>query len=195
MFYCFARFICRVILAVFRRWEVRGAMNIPAEGGLILVVNHISYWDPVVVGCAIDRKVHFMAKSELFNVPLLGPVILALGTFPVRRDKSDRTAVRTAIKLLEEGHVVGVFPEGTRSRTGELLKPHRGAAMLAMKAGVPMLPVAVSGTKGFFSKIIVNMGKPLLYGKRERVSRNELENAGVHVMTLIAGLLEEAAGR
>jgi len=191
MFYRLTRFICRIIL-VLRRWEVRGASNLPMEGGLVLVANHVSYWDPVVVGCAINRRIHFMAKSELFDIPILSTIIRALGTFPVRRDKSDRTAIRTAIKLLEEGNVVGVFPEGTRSHSGELLKPHLGAAMLALKAGVPMLPVAVSGTRGFWDKITVNIGKPQLYKADAKTSRAVLENVSDSVMAQIAVLLKGA---
>jgi len=190
MFYRLARFICRIIL-VLRRWEVRGASNLPMEGGVVLVANHVSYWDPVVVGCAINRRIHFMAKSELFDIPVLSTIIRALGTFPVRRDKSDRAAIRTAIKLLEEGHVVGVFPEGTRSHSGELLKPHLGAAMLALKAGVPMLPVAVRGTKGFWGKIMVNIGKPQLYKAGIKTSRADLENISNNVMAQIAALLKD----
>lgn len=192
MFYKFARLICRIILAVLRRWEVRGAENLPAAGGIVLVANHVSYWDPVVVGCAFNRQVHFMAKSELFKIPLLGPVIRALGAFPVRRDKSDRNAIRTAVRLLEEGKVVGVFPEGTRSRTGELMKPHLGAAMLASKAGVPMLPVAVSGTRGILGKVKVRVGRPVFTAAGTKAGKAGLENASDRVMAQIAALLGDA---
>jgi len=191
MFYRFARFICRVILVFLRRWEVQGLSNLPAKGGLVLVSNHVSYWDPVVIGCAINRRVNFMAKSELFTIPLLGAVIRAVGTFPVRRNQSDRTAIRKAINLLEEGQIVGIFPEGTRSRTGELLKPHLGAAMLALKAGVPFLPVAVKGTKGFIGKITIKIDKPIFYRTDKKVSRADLENASERVMARIAELLED----
>jgi len=150
MFYKFARLLCRIILVLLRRWEVKGAENLPSGGGAVLVANHVSYWDPVVVGCAFNRRVYFMAKSELFEIPLLGPLISVLGAFPVRRDKSDRNAIRIAVKLLEEGNVVGIFPEGGRSRTGELMKPQPGAAMLAFKAGVPVLPVALILSAGRF---------------------------------------------
>lgn len=190
MFYKFARLLCRMILVILRRWEVRGVENLPADGGLVLVSNHTSYWDPVVVGCAFNRQVHFMAKSELFAIPLLGTAIRVLGAFPVRRDKSDRNAIRTAVKLLEEGRVVGVFPEGTRSRTGELQKPHLGAAMLALKAGVPMLPVAVNGTKGLFGKVTVLVGRPVLKQGAIKVTKANLENASDQVMKQIAGLLD-----
>ncbi|MCL6636130.1 MAG: 1-acyl-sn-glycerol-3-phosphate acyltransferase [Peptococcaceae bacterium] len=194
MFYRFARFVCRIVLTVLRRWEVRGAENLPASGGLVLVANHVSYWDPVVVGCAFNRPVHFMAKAELFNIPLLSPLIRALGAFPVRRDRSDRSAIRTAVKLLEEGHIVGVFPEGTRSRTGELMKPHLGAALLAAKAGVPMLPVALSGTRGVLGKVRVYVGSPVFIAGGAKAAKSGLETASDEVMARIAGLLEGQKG-
>lgn len=191
LFYKFARLLCRMILVLLRRWEVRGVENLSNIGGLVLVSNHTSYWDPVVVGCAFNRQVHFMAKSELFSIPLLGTAIRILGAFPVRRDKSDRNAIRTAVKLLEKGSVVGVFPEGTRSRTGEMLKLHLGAAMLAFKAGVPILPVAVSGTRGVFGKITIQVGKPIFSQGGAKASKADLENASDQVMEQIAGLLED----
>jgi len=191
MFYRFARLICRIVLALLRRWEVLGAENLPVAGGVVLVANHVSYWDPVVVGCAFDRQVHFMAKAELFKIPLLGAVIRALGAFPVRRDKSDRNAVRIAVRLLKEGKVVGVFPEGARSQTGELMRPHLGAAMLAFKAGAPMLPVAVAGTKGILGKVKVHVGRPILTTECGRASKADLENASDWMMARIAALLVE----
>lgn len=188
MFYYLARFICRVIL-VLKRWEVRGEANLPMSGGLVLVANHTSYWDPVVVGCAINRRVNFMAKAELFDNQLLNPVIRALGTFPVRRGGTDRAAIRKALALLEEGQIVGVFPEGTRSQNGELQKPHLGAAMLALKTGVPILPVAIRVAKGHFIKI--NIGKPIIYPATVRASRVDLEKASNMIMSQISALLKE----
>lgn len=191
MFYNFTRFICRIVLALIRRWEVTGVENFPREGGLVIVSNHISYWDPVAVGCAVNRQVHFMAKHELFKIPLLGPVIHICGAFPVRRDRSDRNAVRIALKLLRDGKVVGVFPEGTRSHTGELLEAHAGAAMLALKAEVPLLPVAVSGTRGVFGKIKVHIGKPVQFQEDIKVARDAAKKASEKVMEQISSLLAE----
>ena len=191
MVYRVLKYLARIILVVLRRWEVRGRENLPASGGIILVANHVSYWDPVVVICAFKRKVHFMAKSELFKIPVIGYVIRSSGAFAVRRDKSDRHAIRTAVKLLEEGQVVGVFPEGTRSHTGEILKPHLGAAMLAFKAGVPMLPIAVSGTKGVFGKIKVHVGSPVICHSAGKASKEDLEKASDTIMEQVAALIVE----
>lgn len=187
MFYRAARVICRIVLALLRRWEVRGAQNLPPSGGVIVIANHISYWDPVVVGCTFNRQIYFMAKAELFKIPLLGPVITKLGAFPIHRDGPDPSAIRHSLQLLKAGKVLGIFPEGTRSHTEELLNPHLGAAMLALKVGVPILPVAVSGTKGIFGKVRVTVGKPIEFNAlyRQKPTKTDLENVSRQVMAEI----------
>ncbi|MDQ0285683.1 1-acyl-sn-glycerol-3-phosphate acyltransferase [Desulfofundulus luciae] len=190
MFYRFARAVCRVILAFIRRWEVVGTHHLPRSGGVLVVSNHVSYWDPVVVGCALDRQVHFIAKAELFRIPLLGPVIRALGAFPVRRGGGDRQAIRRALELLKQGRVVGIFPEGTRSKSGELLEPHLGAAMLALRAKVPVLPVAVLNTRGVFGKVRVHIGKPLVFSRDNQTGRPDYQAVSRELMREIARLMD-----
>lgn len=184
MFYRTAKAICRIILALLRRWEVQGAENLPPTGGAVVIANHISYWDPVVVGCALNRQVYFMAKAELFEIPLLGPLITRLGAFPVRRNGADPASVRRSLELLKSGRVIGIFPEGTRSHSGEILEPHLGAAMLALKVGVPIVPVAVNGTKGVAGKVRVSIGKPLEFTAlyRKKAGKAELEQVSRQVM-------------
>ncbi|MGB9802573.1 lysophospholipid acyltransferase family protein [Desulfofundulus sp.] len=195
MFYRFARAVCRVILVLVRRWEVVGADNLPRSGGVLVVSNHVSYWDPVVVGCALTRQVHFIAKAELFRIPLLGTVITALGAFPVRRGGGDRQAIRRALELLKQGRVVGIFPEGTRSKSGELLEPHLGAAMLALRAKVPVLPVAVINTRGVFGKVRVYIGKPLAFSREEQSGRPDYQALSREIMREIARLMESGKVR
>ncbi|SHJ21653.1 lysophospholipid acyltransferase family protein [Desulfofundulus thermosubterraneus] len=190
MFYRFARALCRVILALVRRWEVVGAHNLPPSGGVLVVSNHVSYWDPVVVGCALERQVHFIAKAELFGIPLLGPVIRALGAFPVHRGGGDRKAIRRALELLKQDRVVGIFPEGTRSKSGELLEPHLGAAMLALRAKVPVLPVAVINTRGVFGKVRVRIGKPLVFSRDDQTGRPDYQAVSREIMHEIARLMD-----
>jgi 1-acyl-sn-glycerol-3-phosphate acyltransferase len=179
----------RLTLKVLRRWEILGAENLPAAGGVVLVANHVSYWDPVTIICAFRRQVFFMAKSELFKIPLVGYAVRTSGAIPVRRDATDRNAVRTALRLLQAGEVVGVFPEGTRSKSGEMLKPHLGAAMIALKAGTPVVPVAVSGTRGGFSKITVHVGSPINFGPVTKATKADLENISDRIMNEISLLL------
>ncbi len=191
MFYDFARAVCRIVLFILRRWKVTGLENFPAEGGVIAAANHTSYWDPVIIGCAINRRIHFMAKAELFDIPLLGLLIRKLHAFPVHRDKSDRRALRQATEVLKAGNVLGVFPEGTRSSTGELLKPHLGTALIAFKAGVPIVPIALIGARGFCGKVTVQIGKPVPLPKvtDNKPQRQDLENYINQVMLEISRLI------
>lgn len=191
MFYRVAKIICRIFLKIARQWKVYGDPRLPAGQGVLVVANHISYWDPLVLGCSLNRKIFFMAKADLFNIPVLGFLITKLGAFPVQREGADRSSIRRALELLGAGKVVGIFPEGTRSKTGEMLNPHLGAAMLALKGGVPLLPVAVSGTKGYWGQIKVNFGKPMYFNpqNRRKISREEMEYVSRELMAEIGRLL------
>lgn len=195
MFYPVARAICRLALILLRRWEVYGEKNIPEKGPVVVVANHISYWDPVAVGCALNRRVYFMAKGELFEIAVLGPLISWLGAFPVYRDRVDSAAIRTALTHLRAGRVVGLFPEGTRSHTDELLEPHIGAAMIASRVGAPIVPVALEGTRGFCGKVRVFIGKPVehlrLGEARKKPSKEELVNISRQVMGKIVDMLRK----
>ena len=125
------------------RGRTAGNGNVPMEGALVVVANHGSHLDPPLLGHALGRPVAFMAKAELFKVPLLGPIIRACGAYPVARGASDREAIRTATDRLEEGWATGVFLDGTRQSDGRVNTPQPGAALLAARAGVPLLPVAI----------------------------------------------------
>lgn len=114
MLYRICRSLVRFYFAVFCRWKVEGAEYLPEQGPVVVAANHFSYWDPIVLACALDRKVHFMAKSNLFTYPVLGFLIKNLGAFPVNRQKkADRASLKKALQILDEGNVVGIFPEGT----------------------------------------------------------------------------------
>lgn len=191
MLYRFARWICRIILLLMRRWEIRGAENFPPRGGVIVAANHTSYWDPVVVGCALSRPVLFMAKAELFKFPVFSSLLRGLGAFPIHRHRIDRQALRAAQQKLQQGHVIGVFPEGTRSKSDALLKPHLGAALLAIKYGVPVVPVGLLGTRGLTGKVLVHIGKPLRFSSSdgEKPSKERLESVAQEIMDSIGRLV------
>ncbi len=146
MWYYFGRGLCRTFFRFMGGLESIGQENIPETGAVIICPNHISYVDPPAVGSGMRRQVHFMAKEELFKVPVLGGLIARAGSFPVRRGTADRTAIRRAMDLLTDGRVVCLFPEGTRSSDGKLQSPELGVGFIALKTGAPVIPVALIGT-------------------------------------------------
>jgi 1-acyl-sn-glycerol-3-phosphate acyltransferase len=135
-----------LVWPVFRlllRGRCAGRQHVPRRGGLVVVANHGSHLDPPLLSHAVGRPVAFMAKAELFRVPLLGAIIRACGAYPVSRGAGDREAIRTAGARLQEGWAVGVFLDGSRQADGRVHQPRPGAALLAARAGVPLLPVAI----------------------------------------------------
>ncbi|MCL4515154.1 MAG: 1-acyl-sn-glycerol-3-phosphate acyltransferase [Firmicutes bacterium] len=199
MFYRFVRALIRLLAVIFFRWEVKGADHMPRAGGAILAANHVSLLDPLFVGTTVKRKVHYMAKEELFKIPVLGGVITALGAFPVRRGAADRQAIREALRLLEAGEVVGIFPEGTRSIDGELQKAQSGIALLATRANVPVVPALIVGSEKVMrkgsrlprpAKIRVFIGPPvkLTVEDGKGAEKDKLEVLSVRIMEAIATL-------
>ena len=125
------------------RGSTQGLEHVPMQGPLVVAANHGSHLDPPLLGHALGRPVAFMAKAELFAIPLLGRVIRACGAYPVRRGARDREAIRTATAKLEEGWATGVFLDGTRQSDGRVNDPLPGAALLSARSGAPLLPVAI----------------------------------------------------
>jgi 1-acyl-sn-glycerol-3-phosphate acyltransferase len=131
----------------FLRMHVTGTEQVPTEGPVILAANHRSFWDIPVHVVASPRPIAFMAKQELYKGPVTRWTWRSLGGFPVRRDTADIRAIDTALALLGRGEIVGVYPEGTRSRTGEMLPFLKGAAWLALRTGAPIVPCGLKGTE------------------------------------------------
>lgn len=146
-------------------WKIQGVENLPAEGPVILAINHQSIWDPLVAASSLPRRVSFMAKEELFSVPVLGKVFLKLGAFPVKRGQGDMSAIRQSLAILKEGRVLGLFPEGTRSKSGEIQKGLPGMVLLMEKSKASVVPIKVFGTRHLLTKgwgkIAVVIGKPM----------------------------------
>lgn len=159
--YSFVRSLVKGALKPVYRIEVIGRENIPAEGGILLCSNHIDNLDPPVVGITAPRPVYFMAKEELFSVPILGKILPHLNAFPVKRGMSDREALRKGLGILKDGKVLGLFPEGTRSKTGELGKGLAGAGFFALRSDAYVVPCAVIGPYKPFQKLKVVYGKPM----------------------------------
>lgn len=129
------------------RLRIDGLEHIPRSGPVIVVCNHLHNADPVLLSVAFPRPVHYMAKKELFSVPVIAQIIRRVGAFPVDRGKADRSALRHAEAVLAEGIAVGIFPEGTRSTTRALRRALPGAGMLALRSGVPIVPATITGSE------------------------------------------------
>ncbi len=135
--------LCRILL----RMKVHGLNNVPPDGPLIVVSNHLHNADPLLVCVACPRLLHFMAKKELMTVPLIGRIIRFGGGFPVDRGKADREALRMADRRLKLGIAVGMFPEGTRSRSRTIERALPGAGLIALRGNAPIIPVAIVGSE------------------------------------------------
>lgn len=191
MFYRIWRDFFKYLILFLFRTRILGIENMPKTGGVVIVSNHISNWDPLVVGSSVDRQVHFMAKESLFKVPIVGFLLRKWGMFPVRRGVGDRNAIRVAQKLLEQGNVLGLFPEGHRSKTGELGPFYPGAVSFALKGDAQVIPVVVMGPYKFFTPLHVRIGEPIdlsIY-KKEKISSTTLEEAANHIRSQIQSLL------
>ena len=134
------------------RGQTVGISNVPKTGGVVVVSNHGSHLDPPILGHALGRPVAFMAKTELFRVPVLSFIISACGAYPVKRGSGDREALRTASNRLIEGFATGVFLDGSRQENGRVNNPKAGAALLAARTGCPILPVAIVNSHRAFPK-------------------------------------------
>jgi len=145
-YYSAARLFASGCFGLLTGWDVRGRQHIPREGGLLVASNHISFWDPPMVGSALPREVHFLAKEELFRTPGLGWLIRSLNSIPIRRGVADLSGLARALEVLRQGDALLLFPEGSRMRDGELHPPRPGVGMMAVQADVPIVPCYISGS-------------------------------------------------
>ncbi|BEU87645.1 lysophospholipid acyltransferase family protein [Selenomonas sp. TAMA-11512] len=180
-----------LFVTVFRT-QSSGAENLPKEGGVLVAANHMSNLDPPLLATFLPRPLSYMAKQELFEVPLLGAIIRAAHAFPVKRGKSDRAAIKAAVTALKEGRCVGIFPEGTRSADGKRRAAEAGVALLAAMTGVPVLPAAISGTErvlhgALFPQLHIVYGTPMLF-QGERGNKADLEAFSNAVMDAVYAL-------
>ncbi len=189
-------FVLPIYKFVFRGHLI-GKENIPKKESFIMVANHGSLLDPPLLGHALGRNISFMAKSELFKIPLLGFVIKACGAYPVKRGIADKNTIKTACKKLSENNSIGIFIDGTRQKNGRVNKPKQGAALLAFKNQKLLLPVAIINSHRlirfkfcipFFSKVVIRVGKAVNPPKSS--SKDDLYSVTMHLQDKINNLIE-----
>jgi len=174
--------------------RLRGLYNVPTSGAFIVASNHLSWTDiPLIVMHIRRRKVVYMAKEEYFKGKLRW-LVRILGSFPVKRGEADRQALRTGEEQLKKGNILVMFPEGTRSRTQTLAQAHAGMGLIALRTGVPVVPVAIWGSekalKKFGAPITISYGQPIiLKPKGKKITREDIDAATETVMRKIAEML------
>jgi len=173
--YRFARNVVKIILTPIFRIQTVGRESFPKEGGVLICANHIDNLDPPVVGITSPRDIHFMAKEELFHAPILKQLLPNINAFPVKRGLSDKGALKMGLKILKDGEVLGLFPEGTRSKTGELGKGLAGAGFFALRTNAAVVPCAIIGPYKPFRKLKVVYGKPVDFSqyREQKLSAEE----------------------
>ncbi len=190
-FYGFARAVCGLVLGSVWRMRVIGGEDVPPSGPLIVACNHISYLDPPALGVAMPRPVEYMAKQELFRIPVLGPLITGLHAFPVDRSRGDAAAIKRAVSVLRTGAALGIFPEGTRNKDGAV-KAQSGVALLHYLSRAPILPAYIdgSGEAKRLARISVVLGKPMSFVTGEKASREDMAKWTGEIMQTIYALRE-----
>jgi 1-acyl-sn-glycerol-3-phosphate acyltransferase len=190
-FYRFAHFVVGLLFRILFRYRVIGAEKIPRDGALVIAANHISNFDPPLLGIALPRPVSYMAKKELFALPVLKTILPWLYAFPVDRDAGGTAALRSALRLLKEGRCVGIFPEGGRNVTGTN-DEKAGAAFLAAASGAPVIPAAIVGTRRLrpFARVTVVFGDPLHVVRNRQSKGDDLEKGAAEIMQRIRTLEE-----
>jgi 1-acyl-sn-glycerol-3-phosphate acyltransferase len=195
-FYHLCRYIVVLILGLPFRVSVRGTENVPLEGPLVVAVSHKSQLDPLFVGIALRREMRYMAKIELFRMPVVGRLVTMLGAFPVDRGAGDRGALERSLAVVADGEALLMFPEGTRHKHDERIYPFLpGVGMIAVRSGAPVIPVAVKGTNRIvdrsrvrFPAVRVSIGHPVdlggLEGRRSAVYAEAAQRMGAAVSEL-----------
>jgi 1-acyl-sn-glycerol-3-phosphate acyltransferase len=145
-YYSAVRNFARFWFGLLTGWRITGTEHVPQSGGLIVAANHISFWDPPLIGAALPREMHYLAKEELFRGPLLGPLVRSLNAIPIRRGMADLSGLSKAIDALKAGGALIVFPEGSRMRDGRLHPARPGVGLIAVNTDVPIVPCYVSGS-------------------------------------------------
>jgi len=198
MLYSFLRVGFWIFTHLICRYRVRGLENVPATGPLLIVANHLSWYDPILLGVLLPRRIWFFTKAEIFRWPIAGWVCRATGQIPVHRGSSDRAALEKGLEYLHEGKALAVFPEGTVARKEQMIAAHTGAAMMALRTGATVLPIAHTGTRRilrslrtlWFPRVDIQIGTPFVPAISEGVARKvELKAVTQEIMGRIAEMI------
>jgi 1-acyl-sn-glycerol-3-phosphate acyltransferase len=198
LYHMFKWSVVSPLLHTYFRGRIYNADRAPRSGKLLVVSNHASDFDPLLVANCINRPIAFMAKEELFQVPVLKHAMSLYGAYPVRRGSADRTAMKSAITALEAGWATGVFLDGTRTNDGRIHSPKLGAAWIAAQTQTPILPVCLWGNDSIFRKgsplprsvpLTIRMGELIL--PPERTDRSLLEATTQQCAAVINGLHDQ----
>lgn len=183
-FYNIAKQAVKLFYKIMFCMDIEGEENIPTEGNAVLCCNHMSNYDPMTMAAFTKRPVRYIAKKELFANKFLSKLMYGLGAFPVDRETTDMKALKTAIKLLKNGEMLGIFAEGTRVKEGEEKAAKAGVALFALKGGAPIVPVAVSSTYKFRSVVHIRYGSPIYLDEYQgkKVTTEMMEEITENVM-------------
>jgi 1-acyl-sn-glycerol-3-phosphate acyltransferase len=197
--YRLAQLLVRSLWPLLGRVHAEGLENVPDKGPFILIANHQSYLDAIILQAVVRRPIHTMSKSTQFSDSVTGGIVRALKGFPVRRFQVDPQAVRMSLRLLEQGEGVGIYIEGERTWDGRLQPPRLGTIRLILKAGVPVVPCGISGTYAMWPRwdrrprrgaIRIRLGEPLRFPRLDRRDQRDamLEGARDRLMSTVAEL-------
>ena len=194
-FYTFGRGLLMPFYKLLFWYKINGRENVPDDGAYIVCSNHLSNNDPVLLGIAMKRQIFYMAKAELFKNPIAGWVIRHLGAFPVNRGAGDGKAINEAENIVKDGKLLGIFIEGTRSKTGEFLRPKSGASIIAHQMNVPVIPVCITPKNKKikpFQQVKISIGKPMTPQELglENGTPEEYRNSSRKIMAEIKKLRE-----
>ncbi len=176
MFYKIVKTLVKAVLSVMFKVKINGAEKFP-EGPFMLCANHMSNWDPAIMAAFFKRKVHFLGKAELFKNPVLKYILTKAGMIPIKRGQVDLNAIKSAISVLNDGNVLGIFPSGRRNKSLEKGQAKSGAALIGARCGCTVVPVSIISTYKLFSKVIINVGNPIELSeyKGNKLSSEELQ--------------------
>ncbi len=200
MIYRVSQFIGRLILKFYFRRRVEGMENIPKEGACIVVANHTSFLDPFLICTIAPRIIHYITYAYFYYFWLFHWYCRRVHCIPIKKDGKDISALKRALRLLKNGELVGIFPEGVRSKTGKLGKGEPGVALIALKANVPIIPVGIQGAYESFPKgskfpkprpITIIFGKPFMIGDYVDVNAQKNSELQQKVTDLIMSKIGE----